>query len=378
MLADVAERTANWLGVQILKKRMDEATLAESFADSAYHSEHPNMDLNSVGKFVLSTVPRENGYKVVITGEGSDEHFAGYAFFVPDYLREADLAMPDSQLAKDAELRQHLRERARREFDVIALSRAGGFPHDTSKSEALRAVNDVQLMSFIQFMHPSRHLFAPWVREKSVGRDSLLAQINEMPSEAKEKILNKWHPMHSAMYLWSRSQLANNLLTCLGDRSEMAHSIEARPPFLDHVLSEYVNGLPPSVKMAYAPEQGDAHTKGGMPWEQGKTTNSLFSEKWILREAGKPYITKELYERRKQPYIAPNRWPRDGPLHNKLKEILTKEAVERLGFVDWETVRNALENAFGEGADGLSFRVLLIVGGWVTIGERFGVKRAEL
>lgn len=98
----------------------------------------------------------------------------------------------------------------------------------------------------------------------------------------------------------------------------------------------------------------------------------------ILREAGKPYITKELYERKKQPYMAPNKWPADGPLHNKMKEICTKEAVEKLGFVDWEIVKGALDKAFGDDADSMAFRVLLLVGGWVTIGERFGVKRAEL
>jgi asparagine synthase (glutamine-hydrolysing) len=98
----------------------------------------------------------------------------------------------------------------------------------------------------------------------------------------------------------------------------------------------------------------------------------------ILREAGKPYITHEVYERKKQPYIAPNKWPIDGPLHKKMKEICTKEAVEQLGFVDWEMVRGALDKAFGNDADTMAFRVLLIVGSWVTIGERFNVKRAEL
>jgi asparagine synthase (glutamine-hydrolysing) len=117
-----------------------------------------------------------------------------------------------------------------------------------------------------------------------------------------------------------------------------------------------------------------------LPWAgtREKLITDLFTEKWILREAGKPYITKELYERRKQPYVAPNRWPKDGPLHNKLREICTREAVEQLGFVDWEIVRQGLDAAFGEGADGASFRMLLVVGAWVTLSKRFGIKRADL
>ncbi|KAK3311058.1 asparagine synthase [Chaetomium strumarium] len=378
--SEIAERTANHLGVQILKKRMDEATLAENFADSAYHCEHHNFDLNSVGKFCLSTVPRENGFKVVLTGEGSDEHFTGYPFFVPDFLREPDLAMPDTELSKNSELRERLQDKARKDFDILLRAGAGFFQHGSDFGETFRAVNDVSVMGWAAVFQPSLHLFAPWVREKCAGVNVALAEINEMPAEAKEKIRDKWHPLHSSQYLWSRSMLANNLLTCLGDRTEMAHSIEARPPFLDHVLSEYLNALPPSVKLAYTPQMQDSDRSGGLPWAgtREKFITDLFTEKWILREAGKPYITKELYERKKQPYVAPNRWPKDGPLHNKLREICTREAVEQLGFVDWEIVRRALDTAFGEGADGASFRVLLVVGAWVTLSERFGIKRAEL
>ena len=52
--------------------------LAANFADAACHSEQHNPDLNSVGKFCLSMLPREEGINVVLTGEGSEEHFGGY------------------------------------------------------------------------------------------------------------------------------------------------------------------------------------------------------------------------------------------------------------------------------------------------------------
>lgn len=120
---DVAERTANWLGVQIIKKQMNEATLADNFEDAAYHVEYHNMDLNFVGKFVLSTVPRENGFKVVLTGEGSDEHFAGYPIFVGDLLREPDLALPTgNELAENSQLREALQRKDN-------MQRAGVFTH---------------------------------------------------------------------------------------------------------------------------------------------------------------------------------------------------------------------------------------------------------
>jgi asparagine synthase (glutamine-hydrolysing) len=92
---------------------------------------------------------------------------------------------------------------------------------------------------------------------------------------------SKWHPLHTSQYIWSRSILPNLILTCMGDRMEMAHSIEGRPPFLDHILTEYVNRLPPSTKIKVRSDTGEV------------------IEKWILREARKPFITEEVYKRKK-------------------------------------------------------------------------------
>jgi asparagine synthase (glutamine-hydrolysing) len=97
---------------------------------------------------------------------------------------------------------------------------------------------------------------------------------------------SKWHPLHTSQDIWSRSILPNPILTCMGDRMEMAHSIEGPPPFLDHVLIEYVNRLPPSTKIRVNAETGEV------------------AEKWILREAGKPFITEEVYKRKK--HVSPD------------------------------------------------------------------------
>ena len=50
--------------------------------------------------------------------------------------------------------------------------------------------------------------------------------------------------MNQALYLWSKTLLPNYILTVLGDRMEMAHSIEGRVPFLDHHVVELVRSLP--------------------------------------------------------------------------------------------------------------------------------------
>ncbi|KAI8243623.1 Asparagine synthase [Colletotrichum sp. SAR 10_99] len=282
--ADIAERSAEWLGVQIIKKDMDETELANNFADAIYHVEHHHFDLNTVGKFFGNNAMR---------------------------------------------------------------------------------------------WQPSKDLFAPWVKEKYASLDMRETVAASVPAEIRKKMDESWHPLHSSLWVYTKSPLANMILTCLGDRTEMAHSVEARPPFLDHHLAEYVNALPPSLKIAYNQAEGEAvGTGASLWWKNLSAARQSLSEKWILKEAGKPFITQELYERRKHPYSAPVKWPRGGPLHQMMERLITKESIENLGFIEWEDARSWLETGFGDEADPRSFRKLVVTGSWVVLSQRFGVKKA--
>jgi asparagine synthase (glutamine-hydrolysing) len=177
--------------------------------------------------------------------------------------------------------------------------------------------------------------------------------------------------------MWCKTGLPNFLLTCLGDRTEMAHSVEARTPFLDHHLSEYVNRLPPSVKLHYSADAASAAGELGPTWTKSSKHMQSLSEKWILRQAVRPYITDELFNRKKHPFLAPTQWTKDGPLYRMFKGLLTQDAVEQLGFVDWEVIRQAMETAWGEAANPRSFRLLVFCGCWVTLSQRMGVAKAD-
>lgn len=368
--SSIAERTAKWLGVEVLKKDVTEETLALDFADTAYHCEHHHFDLNCVAKFALSQLPRENGVKVVLTGEGADEHFAGYPYFPAEFLREADLALPDSPLALDHELRESMQRAADNEMRSI-------WRHIGANTYAAEGSS---FADSLLAWHPTLQLFAPWVREQNADLDCRTVLHASHAPDVQEKMRNRWHPLHTAQYMWNKNSLANVLLSCLGDRTEMAHSIEARTPFLDHHLAEYVNSLPPSVKLAYTPPSSEEVNGAdhGPVWKaSGKALQSL-TAKWILREAVRPYITDELYRRKKHPFLAPTKWPRGGPLHRMFEKLLTREAVEQLGFVDYAVVANALRDGFGDDANSNTFRTLAYVGAWVTLSKRFGVKKAVL
>ncbi|CAF0868323.1 unnamed protein product [Rotaria sordida] len=85
---DIAERTVAYCGANFYKLCVRETDLSAAFDDCVWHCEAPITNLNSVSKFLLSQFVHNQGFKVVLTGEGADEHFAGYSFLMADYLRE--------------------------------------------------------------------------------------------------------------------------------------------------------------------------------------------------------------------------------------------------------------------------------------------------
>ncbi|KAI3401819.1 hypothetical protein diail_8197 [Diaporthe ilicicola] len=350
----IASRTAEWLGVKHIKKHMDEEGLAERFEDATYHCEHHNHDLNFVGKYTLSEVPRENDCKVVLTGEGADEQFAGYPLYYPDFLREPDPAWPGGQSPAEDQ-----RQRLCDEFDkqiADSYSSIGADASNRGPSLPLRQLNNITTPASMAAFQLPPEFFARWTRcyAPTTPLDTIASNVDGRVLDLVQK---SWHPLHSALYVWTKGHLANNFLSCLGDRTEMAHSIEARPPFLDHELAGYVNNLPPSVKLR---------------WNHDTKT---LTEKWVLREAVKPFVTDEIYKRSKHPYTAPVSWPTGGPLHRLFEGLVTEPNVEELGFLDWENVKGLVDMAFIE-KDVAAFRQTLIIAEWIVISQRFAIEKA--
>lgn len=379
----IANRTAEWLGVKYIKKHMNEDELAKRFEDAVWHAEHHNPDLNFVGKYALSEVPLEHGFKVVLTGEGADENFAGYPVYLPDYLREPDPSWPSfNTLSDDERIRQlEIREREAKEY----YESVGADASNRGPSVPRRMLNDISTISSMAAFQLD--IFAPWTACYGLC-DPQLTIAHNVDGRTREMIAKKWHPLNSAMYVWSKGHLANIFLTCLGDRMEMAHSIEARTPFLDHGFTNYVNGLPPSAKIRWEPEfpSPSEDSAGGTDAEESAKPpgQGRFTEKWVLREAAKPFITEELYKRKKHPYSAPTSWPRNGPLHQLFAGLLTENNVKALGFVDWNRCERLVDTAFGVGdkADEedkvktMAMRYTIVLAEWVVLHQRFGVETA--
>lgn len=198
--------------------------------------------------------------------------------------------------------------------------------------------------------------FSKWTDcyEPELPEARMLEGLNGIVREAMAK---KWHPFHTGEYLSTKLFMAHFILRFNGDNFDMVSQVESRCPLLDHHVTEYVNNLPPSLKMKYLPVEKE--------WR----------EKHILREAAKPFITEEVYNGVKKAFLGPRRYLAGGPMHQVFARLVKKENVESLGFVDWALVQDAMDKAFSTD-DSAAFRRVFSVAQFIVLGKRFGVKTA--
>ncbi|KAK6371542.1 hypothetical protein LTS17_008793 [Exophiala oligosperma] len=363
--SSTANRTADFLGVKFYKKHMTEDELARSFADATWHDEQPNPDLNFIGTYALSALFQKQGFRVNINGQGADEIFGGYNIFLPDLLREPDTTFDGAGVMMTEEERI-----AKLQESEVILNRVyyGGQLDLSGNSVARSRLNNILtpvLMAAAFPRLPFKEGFSP-LPTTTANDPQLLTYTESIVGGGRAAAATtNWHPLHTAQYVFVKGHLQNLLLSNLGDRGEMAHSIEGRTPFLDHYLTEYVDGLPPSVKIRRDPNSNE------------------WVEKYLLREAGRPFITDEVYKKQKHPYSAPLKFPRGGPMYNLLKELVTDGNISKLGFLRHDGIGKLVDEAFETDNKHTStttttkkFRIVICLAQWVVLQRRFGVQTA--
>ncbi|KAJ7140776.1 hypothetical protein C8R44DRAFT_974542 [Mycena epipterygia] len=365
----IAARTADHLGAEIYKVKATETALVDLFEDSVWHSEQPNATFLGAGKILLSNAVRKNGYKVALSGEGSDEIFAGYPWFPQDYLRTPDLAGQSLGIAVPSN--------AERRGMIAELEGSASMPQvsaavpDVRESTLLKVNAHNGVILLVPFCGP---MFHPSVL-KITGEPANARCIAEGldPRVRQNSVAGTWQSLNVALYVAGKSLLSNYLLNMAGDRNDMANAVESRVAFLDHHLVEYVNTLPPSVKIM--PVAGDGPNK---KWN--------LIEKWVLRQAVKPFVTEEIYLRKKIPFNPPPCPTASGllPLQVHIAKRVTQAAVERLGFLDWVYINDVLTEYMASpvfpahGAIDPRARMLMIVLSFIVLQERFSVPPATL
>ncbi|KAI6352785.1 hypothetical protein MCOR25_009301 [Pyricularia grisea] len=375
--ASIASRTAKWLGVKQKTLNADEELLASNFEDSCWFVEQPVFNLSICSKVVLSKLARDSGITVILTGEGADETFAGYPWMLPDLVTEPDYSRPDAAMNKDIDkLRYPVREQMLDLWTKLSnpelLQQFKGI-----KTETWEQMNHVGTPLFME-NNSGLHLVDHKLRAKYNVDQRIHRVLDNFNQGALESVRGKWHSLNSSVYFNHKTLLTNYVIPLNGDRTEMANSIEGRPPILDHKVLEIAATIPPSVNIGYFPE-GSRLNSGATLFRTNKDDELItrFREKFILREAAKPFVTGEIYSRPKHSFMASTKYRTGGPIHKIITKLLTKENVEALGFLDWPKIQGHLAKAFDESGS-QDFTPCLLAASFVVIGQRFGVAKAWL
>ncbi|KAJ7762636.1 putative asparagine synthase [Mycena metata] len=370
----MATRTAVHLGAATHMVNVDEAALVSTLEESVWHSEQPNTTFHGAGKIILSRHVRNRGFKVVLSGEGSDEIFGGYGFLPVDYLRDPDPAAHGLGIALPSN-----EER----FALLAeYTKTSGLPQFASSGTAFDTGSSTELVSIKthRALGGVLRIAAPVFNHKVwdfCGPQDVPGNFAEAadPILREYSLSGRYHSLNVAMYITAKTLLSQVILNQSGDRPDMANSIESRPPFLDHHLVEYVNTLPPSLKIRPIPGE-----------KPGQWT---LTEKWILREAVKPFVTEEIYLRKKEPYNPPPANSASAgsglmPLQAHLKARITQTSIDRLGFLDWLSIKGMLDGYLASptfpthGAIDARASALMGVLSLIVLQERFNVPPAQL
>ncbi len=344
----IAREMAAKVGAEFYTVPIGQRDLADAFADAIAQAETPCVNAHGVAKFLLSRAVRDAGYKVVLTGEGSDEILAGYPHFrrdmllynqegqdpdaINELLRWLDenntvsrgLLLPDGEIG-----------------NLDALKRVLGYVPSWIETFSSRAVK-------------LRPLFAGWFQQKYGHREG---EYNIVDDTDVLRQLKGRDPLHQSLYLWSKTVMAGYILTMLGDRMEMAHSIEGRVPFPDHKLVTLIANQPVNQKI------------------RGMT------EKYVLREAVKDVITETVYKRQKHPFLSPPATLNpDDTFQTLVQDTLRGETMRSIPFFSQKAIVALLDRLpeMDAGARTAFDQLLMYLLSLCVLQERFGLSSVEV
>jgi len=236
------------------------------FPEVVWHAESPMMRTAPAPMFLLSRLVRERGFKVVLTGEGSDEFLAGYDIFKEAKVRRFWAREPHGT-ARPMLLKRlypDIGGLAESHHETLAAFFGDGLADTDSPwySHAVRWRNNLRTWRFLA--------------GDAAAEPHFSRLVDGLPPS-----FGRWGPLARAQHLEISIFLSHYLLSSQGDRMGMANSIEGRFPFLDVRVTEFCNRLPPRLKMR------------------------VLREKHLLKAAAGPWLPARIGSRPKRPYRAP-------------------------------------------------------------------------
>jgi asparagine synthase (glutamine-hydrolysing) len=291
------QEVVRYLGTEHQQVRCSYSDIGQIFPEVVWHTEKPILRTAPAPLFMLSQLVRDAGFKVVVTGEGSDEMLGGYDIFKEAKIRAFWGAVPDSRLRP------------------LLLRRL--YPYLNN----IQNQSDAYLRAFFRvgagdlaspfFSHLPRWdvtakiktFFSDAVRQQVNGSDPTDELSGMLPGNYRQ-----WGRFLQAQYLEAMYLLPGYILSSQGDRVGMAHSVEVRLPFLDFRVVEFASKLPPTLKM------------------------KVLNEKYLLKKCAGDYIPASVRTRHKQPYRAPEGKSFFSKNFDYVDELLSEERLGKDGI----------------------------------------------
>jgi asparagine synthase (glutamine-hydrolysing) len=273
--------------------RPDAALLLPALADAF---DEPFADSSALPTYLVSKLAA-NDVKVALSGEGGDELFGGYYTYAADLLA--------ARVGGLARLAAPLVER---------------LPTSTAKASfdyrAKRFVRAAHLPP-LERHHGWKEIFSSELRAELTGRAAAFDPVDLLRARYRETEgsdeLSRLQDVDLGVYL------VDDLLVKT-DRASMAHSLEARVPYLDTVVTNLALALPTRHKI-----------RG-------------FSKKVLLRKAAAPLLPREIVHGKKRGFSIPAAaWLR-GELEPFARETLNADVLRRQGFFDPGVVTRLLDD----------------------------------
>ncbi len=296
-----------------------EADLVGSVEELAFYSDEPSADAGALPVWFLSKMSRRN-VTVALSGEGADELFGGYYTYLAD--RYAGwMRMVPSPLRS------------------LGLGIMNQLPVSDDKISFEYKVKRFLTGSLL----PSNEAHFFW-NGTFTAAERVPLQRNGAQVQPLMEASNK---LEDFLDIDQRYYLTDDILyKC--DRMSMAHSLEVRPPFLDHRIVEFAAALPISLKV------------------HGSKL------KYVLKELMRGKLPDEVLFRKKEGFDIPaHHWFR-GVLKPLLLETLSRENIERTGLFHWSYIESILKQHFERRANyGYHLWGLLILLLWM---KRWGIE----
>ena len=300
------------------------------FPDVIWHTEKPVLRTAPAPLYLLSRLVRDQGYKVVLTGEGSDEMLGGYDIFKEAKIRRFWGARPESTMRPLLLKRLYPYLRNLQSQSPAYLKAFFHVSHEDQANPLFSHVPRWELTSKIKMF------FSEAVKSELRGDDACADLQGRLPAD-----YFKWDGFSQAQYLEATCLLPGYILSSQGDRMAMAHSVEGRFPFLDHRVVEFAARIPPRLKM------------------------KVLNEKYILKRAVGGLVPAAITKRAKQPYRAPEATSFFGggaqaARPDYVEELLSAKRIQQDGIFNPVSVRKLAEKAQKGQAIGIRDNMALV------------------